>query len=275
MFELPTPEDDGLCIPEVPEHSKYKHHFIRRYIDAFTTSMKDKKWSGLHYIDLFAGAGIERLRNSRKLDWGSPLIAAQATYPFTKLHLCEKVTDLHHALEIRVKWFRSDSQIIQGDANKKISQIVSDIPKKTLSLSFLDPHGFHLEFQTLKILASIRTDLIIFFPDRLDALRNWAAYYLDNPESNLDRYLGAGIDWRERLSKTPSDHRAEVLRDMYIKQIREKLGYSEFDCERITTTRGNPLYYLIFCSRSPTATHLWRQIAEKKPNGQRTFKFES
>ncbi|MHC4111836.1 MAG: three-Cys-motif partner protein TcmP [Planctomycetota bacterium] len=274
MSELPTPQDDDLCIPEVPEHSKYKHHFIRRYIDAFTTSMKDKRWSGLHYIDLFAGAGIERLRNSRKLDWGSPLIAAQAPYPFTKLHLCEKVTDLHYALEIRVKRFRSDSQIIQGDANKKISQIVSDIPKKSLSLSFLDPHGFHLEFQTLKTLASIRTDLIIFFPDRLDALRNWAAYYLDNPESNLDRYLGSGIDWRERMSKTPSDHRAEVLRDMYIRQIREQLGYSEFDCERITTTRGNPLYFLIFCSRSPTATRLWRQIAEKKPDGQRTFKFE-
>jgi len=274
MFELPTPEDDGLCIPEVPEHSKYKHHFIRRYIDVFTTSMKDKKWSGLHYIDLFAGAGIERLRNSRKLDWGSPLIAAQATYSFTKLHLCEKVTDLHYALKIRVKRFRSDSQIIQGDANKKISQIVSDISEKSLSLSFLDPHGFHLEFQTLKILASIRTDLIIFFPDRLDALRNWAAYYLDNPESNLDRYLGVGIDWRERLSKTPSDHRAEVLRDIYIQQIKDQLGYTEFDYERIKTTKGNPLYYLIFCSRSPTATHLWRQIAEKKPNGQRTFKFE-
>jgi len=274
MFELPIPEDDGLCIPEVPEHSKYKHHFIRRYIDAFTTSMKDKKWSGLHYIDLFAGAGIERLRNSHKLDWGSPLIAAQAPYPFTKLHLCEKITDLHHALEIRVKRFRSDSQIIQGDANQKIRQIISEIPKKTLSLSFLDPHGLHIEFNTLKVLASIRTDLIIFFPDRLDALRNWAAYYLDNPESNLDSYLGSGIDWREKLSKTPSDHRAEVLRDMYIKQIRKQLGYTEFDCERITTTRGNPLYYLIFCSRSPTATRLWRQIAEKKPDGQRTFKFE-
>lgn len=274
MFELPLPQDDGLCIPVVPEHSKYKHHFIRRYIDIFTTSMKDKKWSGLHYIDLFASAGIERLKTSRKIDWGSPLIAAQAPFSFTKLHLCEELSEKHHALEVRVNRFRPDSQIIQGDANKKISQIVADIPDKTLSLSFLDPYGLHLEFKILKVLANIRTDLIIFFPDRLDALRNWAAYYLDNPESNLDLCLGSGIDWRSRLSKAPTHQRAEVLRDMYIKQIRDKLGYTEFDCERITTIRGNPIYYLIFCSRSPTAVHLWRQIAEKKPNGQRTFKFE-
>ncbi len=274
MFELPPPQDDGLCIPLVPEHSKYKHHFIRRYIDIFTTSMKDKKWSGLHYIDLFAGAGIERLKTSRKIDWGSPLIAAQAPFSFTKLHLCEEVFEKHHALEIRVKRFRSDSQIIQGNANKKISQIVADIPDKSLSLSFLDPYGLHLEFNTLKVLANIRTDLIIFFPDHLDALRNWASYYLDNPESNLDLCLGPGIDWRSRLSKAPTHQRAEVLREMYTEQIRDKLGYNEFDCERITTIRGNPLYYLIFCSRSPTAVHLWRQIAEKKPNGQRTFKFE-
>ena len=56
MFQLEPPHDDGLVIPEVGEHSKYKHHFIRRYIDAFTTAMKSKRWSGLHYVDLFAGA---------------------------------------------------------------------------------------------------------------------------------------------------------------------------------------------------------------------------
>ena len=64
MFDMPTPKDDGLFIPEVGEWSKDKHYFLARYIDAFTTAMKNKKWSGLHYIDLFAGAGVERLKDS-------------------------------------------------------------------------------------------------------------------------------------------------------------------------------------------------------------------
>jgi three-Cys-motif partner protein len=275
MFELPTPQDDGLHIPVVGEHSKYKHHFIRRYIDVFTTAMKEKKWAGLHYIDLFAGAGIERLRNSRRLDWGSPLIAAQAPYPFTRLHICEQDPEKHSALKIRINTFRPDSQILHGDAKENISQIVADIPQKTLSLAFLDPYGLHLDFEILKVLASKRTDLIIFFPDRLDALRNWAAYYLENPESKLDRCLGPSVDWRSRLSRVPAHRRAELIRDIYIEQVRDQLGYTEFDYERIKTARGNPIYYLIFCSRHPRATQLWREIAEKKPDGQRTFKFYS
>jgi len=275
MFELPPPQNDGLCIPEVGEHSKYKHHFIRRYIDVFTTAMKDKGWAGLHYIDLFAGAGVERLRTSRKLDWGSPLIAAQAPHPFTKLHLCEEVAQKHSALKTRVKQFRPDSQVLNGDAKEKIFDIIADIPESTLSLAFLDPYGLHVGLEILKVLAKKRTDLIIFFPDRLDALRNWAAYYLNNPDSNLDYCLGPGVDWRTRLNNAPAHHHAELLRDMYIEQIQAQLGYTEFDYERIKTLKGNPIYYLIFCSRSPTATHLWRQIVEKKPDGQRTFKFDS
>lgn len=274
MFELKPPQDDGLCIPVVGEHSKYKHHFIRRYIDVFTTAMKSKKWSGLHYIDLFAGAGIERLRNSQKLDWGSPLIAAQAPYHFTKLHLCEKDPEKYSALKKRIKLFKQSVQVLLGNANEKVHEIVAGIPKNTLSLAFLDPHGLDVDLHTLKMLSNKRTDLIIFFPDRLDALRNCAAYYLKNPESKLDQCLGTSIDWRSRMSKTPAHRQAEVLRDMYIEQIKSQLGYTEFDYERIKTTRGNPIYYLIFCSRSQTATHLWRKIAEKKPNGQRTFKFE-
>ena len=90
MFELLPPKDDGLYIQKVGEGSHKKHWFLMRYIDAFTTSMKNKKWTGLHYIDLFAGAGIEKLRTSQKLNWGSPMIAAKAPYPFDRLHLCEK-----------------------------------------------------------------------------------------------------------------------------------------------------------------------------------------
>ena len=89
-----------------------------RYIDAFTTYMKNKKWRGLH------------------------------------------------------------SQLLHGDANEKICEIVREIPRRTLTLAFLDPYGLHLDYETLKVLSSIRADLIIFFPDHLDALRNWEYNYL-------------------------------------------------------------------------------------------------
>ncbi|MCP4708636.1 MAG: three-Cys-motif partner protein TcmP [Planctomycetes bacterium] len=272
MFNLKPPQDDGLLIPTVGEWSRDKHYFLKRYIDGFTNSMKDKNWSGLHYIDLFAGAGIERLETSNKLDWGSPLIAAQAQHPFDCLHLCEKDVKLYEALEKRISNFTSDCKVFHGDANDKIHEIVKNIPRRSLSLAFLDPFGLHLDYETLCVLNNIIADLIVFFPDRLDALRNWEHYYFKNPNSNLDRCFGKGADWRSIMNDTLPENRAQILRDLYIKQI-EKLGYSEFEYERISA-QGRPLYRLIFCSRHEVAAKIWRGILSKKPNGQKTFDFK-
>lgn len=244
-----------------------------RYIDVFTTSMKGK-WGSLHYIDLFAGAGIERLENSQKLDWGSPMIAAQAPKPFDGLYMCEIVGKKYKALKERVTRIRNDAQILHGDANDKIHEIINNIPAQgALSLAFLDPYGLHLDFETLRILAGRKADLIIFFPDHIDALRNWESNYLDNPESNLDRCLGTGSNWRSIIDKTPRDRLAELLRKLYVDQLRT-LGYTEFDYQRIVSTKGHPLYCLIFCSRDKLAAKFWREIAGKEPDGQRTFKFD-
>lgn len=272
MHQLSVPQDDGLIIPTVGQWSKDKHYFLYRYIDAFTTSMKGKKWEGLHYIDLFAGAGIERLEDSRTLEWGSPMIAAKAPYPFTRLHLCEQDKEKYEALQTRITSIRTDSQILCGDANEKIKEILDPIPVKALSLVFLDPFGLHLEYSTIKQLSGRRADLIIFFPDRLDVLRNWASYYFDNPDSNLDRYLGEDSNWRDIVDKVSSDKLAEEFKKLYIRQLR-KIGFEHFAEQRISLTKGQPLYLLIFCSKHELGVRFWNNVSLKQPNGQRLFDF--
>ncbi|HEY8747178.1 MAG TPA: three-Cys-motif partner protein TcmP [Tepidisphaeraceae bacterium] len=272
MFKLPEPQDDGLFTPVVGSWSAHKHHFLRRYIDAFVTAMRGKKWSGLHYIDLFASAGIEQIENG-PLDWGSPLIAAQAPHPFSRLHCCELSKRSFKALSERMARYPQPQtpQMLQGDANLKVGEIVKAIPTGSLSLAFLDPHGLHLHFETVKRLASHNVDLIIFFPDHLDALRNWEIYE-ENPNSNLDRVLGA--PWRDEIKDAPAERRAEVLSEIYIKQLRT-LGYSEFEFERISLPTGRFLYKLIFCSRASAGGKIWRGISNKKADGQSTFDFGS
>jgi three-Cys-motif partner protein len=271
MIELPPPEDDQLFTPEVGPWSAAKHHFLRRYIDAFTTAMRQKKWSGLHYIDLFASAGIERIRGDG-LDWGSPLIAAQAPHQFTRLHLCELDPKPYQALTQRLARFpqKQQPQVLLGDANTKVKEVVRSIPKQSLSLAFLDPHGLHLHFETLKELSQRRVDLIIFFPDHLDALRNWENVYHGNPDSNLDRVLGTS--WRDQMLGAPKHAWPEVLRKIYVSQIRT-LGYTEFEYERISLPSGRFLYRLIFCTRDPVGLKIWRGISSRKVDGQGTFDF--
>lgn len=276
MFELKPPEDDGLYIPEpVGGWARDKHYFLRRYIYAFTTSMKSKRWSSLHYIDLFAGPGIVRLQDSGDLDWGSPLIAAQTPNLFDGLHFCELEPQSYEALRQRVARIRleKEPQILHGDANEKVGDIAAKIPTGSLSLAFLDPTGLHLDFETLRVLAVNRVDLIIFFPDHLDALRNCQYVYRDDPSSNLDRVLGPGANWRAALDQAPKRQWAEVLRELYCQQI-QQLGYTYFEFERICA-KGHPLYLLIFCSRHELAAGLWRRVSSKKPDKQRTFDFNA
>ena len=274
MFELPPPERDGLCIPDVGEWSRDKHHFLGRYLDAFTTAMKGKNWESLHYIDLFAGAGVEQLRDTGGLDWGSPLIAAQVPHKFDRLHLCEQDAQKHTALVERLRRFPQPRapQMLNGDANALVSRVICELPENSLSVAFLDPPGLHCHFDILRTLASRRVDLIIFFPDHLDALRNWENVYQGRPDSNLDRVLGPNANWLARLHASPRDRWADVLRDIYLGQIRT-LGYTDFDHERIFA-KGRPLYRLIFCSHDEAATKIWRGISRKKPDGQYTLGFD-
>ena len=273
MFDLQPPPPDGLLIPEVKGWSRDKHHFLARYIDAFTTAMKAKPWAGLHYIDLFTGAGIERIESTAELDWGSPLIAAQAPFPFKRLHLCDNNEQKFNALRARVARLRphANDQLLYGDANACIGEVVREIPAKSLCLAFLDPYGLHLDYRTLGCLANVRSDLIIFFPDRLDILRNWKAYYWDNPESNLDAVLGPDSDWRSQILGVPQSKRLGVFIRLYERQIR-KLGYRHFEREPIPS-EGKRLYWLIFCSRVSLAAEIWRRVAERKRGGQRTMDF--
>jgi len=74
---LPLPKDDGFDIPTVGQWSHDKHYFLWRYIDAFTNAMKNK-WE-LHYVDLFAGSGVEKLEDSGQLEWGSPMFSGSGT----------------------------------------------------------------------------------------------------------------------------------------------------------------------------------------------------
>jgi len=272
MFELSPPKDDGLYTPTVGKHSSDKHYFLMRYIDIFTTAMTGK-WKGLHYIDLFAGAGIEKLRGSEELYWGSPMIAAKAPKPFDRLHLCELNLQKYQALKKRVGDTRPNSQILNGDANNEVYNIAKEIPQGTLSLAFLDPYGLELDFETLQVLAAKQADLIIFFPDRLDILRNWKHYYYSDPNSKLDHHLGLDSDWRFTLDDAPPNNRVEVLRKFYVQRLKQNLRYQHVEHERISS-QGRPLYYLIFCSRSEVGAKFWREISRKKPNGQGTFRWD-
>lgn len=230
------------------------------------------------------GSALHRLvrrcrnRTSRRKGFGLGLTTdrgeGQAPKKFAQLHLGEYAKRKFETLKSRLSRYVQPTppQLLRGDANRVVTQVVRTIPPTdTLSLGFLDPYGLHLHFTTVQKLSERSTDLIIFFPDHIDVLRNWQAYYADDPESNLDRVLGTSA-WRDRKAATPPDRWIEVLRELYEGQLRT-LGYAEFRYERIRNSEGRPLYRLIFCSRHKMGGDLWTRTSSKKPDEQRHFEW--
>ncbi len=67
-------EDDGLVCPEVGSWAETKYRLLALYDELFATGMKDK-WDQRVYIDLYASAGYARVKGTKKILKGSPILA--------------------------------------------------------------------------------------------------------------------------------------------------------------------------------------------------------
>lgn len=263
----PTIEEDGLTIPEVGKWARRKYHFLGRYLDLFSTGMKNK-WPERHYLDLFASAGLARLRDSGEIVYSSAMLAARVKDSFTGIHCCEQDARLAEALSARLARLRSTStyRVLRGDANARIQELLAAIPaQRALSIAFVDPFGLHFDFKTAEALATRRCDLIVLLADNMDALRNWARYYLNNLDSPLDRFLGEP-GWRELFAAQGSGLAAR-LRDRYVERL-QSLDYKHFGFQRVENSNKSDIYTLLFASRSDVGLRFWNAAASKDEGGQ-------
>ncbi|MBX3388345.1 MAG: three-Cys-motif partner protein TcmP [Phycisphaeraceae bacterium] len=266
--------DDGLALPEVGPWSKRKYHFLSRYISAFTVAMRNK-WPELHYIDLFAGAGFARIRDTSEIVLGSPMLAAATLTPFTRIHVCERDAANLKALKTRLgrAQLTNPARIVPGDANAVIHDLVAQVPQQgALCLTFADPFGLHLDFATVEVIANLNGDLVLLFADNMDALRNWAAYYKSNPQSNLDRFMGEG-GWRDLLEKSPSDQAADKLKKRYEQQLRARCGYKHFAYQRVRNSHDRDIYTLVYATKHKIGITIWNKVSGIDEKGQRSFIF--
>ena len=170
---------------------------VGKYMGIFTGSMKDK-WHGLSYVDLFAGPGICVVEGTGEELRGSPLLALDTQKPFDTVICVEQADEVRDALDRRIqRHLRGNTaEVLPGDCNTIIGQVISKMPRGFLSLVFIDPEGVSgLESDTMRALADQRlfVDLIVLFPQGMSVNRNrwqWVGAVDDTP---LDRLLGTRL----------------------------------------------------------------------------------
>src|SRR5712671_3400656 len=92
------PASDGLPARKSGDWANRKHHYLRNYCGITTKSMRNK-WR-LVYLDVMAGPGLCKIKESGEEFHGSPLVALE--HEFSEYILIEGEPNLAAALQQRV-----------------------------------------------------------------------------------------------------------------------------------------------------------------------------
>ena len=99
---LKSLDDDGLPTPDIGAWGEEKYRHVQLYASLFIKSMR-AKWDALVYLDLFAGSGRSRIRETRRIVSASPLLILGMPEAFDKYVFCEEDKKCAEVLEIRCR----------------------------------------------------------------------------------------------------------------------------------------------------------------------------
>lgn len=271
-------QDDGLPVTELGWWTADKLFHLCHYLALTTHAMKDSRhFSGLIYVDPFCGTGVcvaRRLESLQRFP-GSGLLAAGCKKPFDRLFLSDIDELAVQAIATRIRCLGVESEVVcrVGDANVVLRDTAVQIPPKALTIAFIDPYGLEIEFAAIDALtAHRRVDLIVFFPDAVDIVRNVESVYLPRKSDRLDRVLGLDCDWRSEFEALPNREGAAVrdfFVDLYLRCL-ARLGYSHTGHKAIRSPKG-PIYRLVYASKSDLGLKFWDIAAGEDLNGTRSL----
>lgn len=260
------------------DYAKDKLTILKGYMARFTTSMKDKKWRALNYIDLQAGPGKNSFSSSGDVILGSPLLALTTRYPFANLFLVEMGLSEFGALETRVgaserassaKHFNEDCNLAVDTIVERIRQIDAEYIDgiwPCLNLAFLDPEGLEVEWRTVEKLASLqRMDLIINFSTS-GITRNAGMAAQKNEDTIFDRFFGTR-EWRKVYEQARSGGNSLIRReliDFYLSRLNE-MGYVETKPQELEfkNQRNVQVYTMIFASKNDLGIRFWNGAVQE------------
>lgn len=269
---------DDLPVGVVGDWCEDKYLHVEHYARMFATSMKGK-WDCLAYLELFAGAGRVRIRNTDRILDAAALRALGITPAFDLYMYAELDGRLLSALEQRCNGRDPETQcfFVQGDVNEQwpvLRESVRQAAKggRYLTFCFVDPYKCrHLAFATLEGLAELYLDFLVLIPSHMDANRN-RTKYLQDSTTVLDQYLGT-TSWRDawHSAPNPKPRFGDFVADQFGLRMQE-LGFlydGLQDMKLVRSTDKNlRLYHLAFFSRNELGQKLWRE-AVKSSTSQR------
>ena len=261
---------DGLPVLVQGPWSKDKLYFVNYFSSLFNGGMKNL-WPTRAYVDLFAGPGLCKDRETGTEFSGSALEALKCQTSFTHLYFNDINKEFVDALTERQQRLLPEANVeyLNLDCNRATQQIAELVPRGALTLVFLDPWNYEITFDSLAHLGQRQaTDLIVTF--HTTAIKRNAHQEIAAVNAFLD-----DRDWKNRYwesqgnaSRSPTT----VLIDTFRSRLRSRLGYTQFgEPVAIRNSTGSPFFYLLFASKHPRGLDFWEKSSARLRSGQRAM----
>lgn len=242
--------------------TKGKLEILRRYLNEFTTTTKNKAVECL-YFDLFAGEAenVDRI-TGEPLDGSARIALSIDDPPFTRLRLFE--TARAQELEERLKsdFPGRDLRVYPGDCNETIYKALDDLSdlRWAPAFAFIDPNGPDIRWSTLEALATFKqgrrykVELWMLFPEPMFVrlLRVDGEEVRAQDFERITAMFGTDV-WSEiyqarvREELDPPKARMEYVNLMRWR-LETELGYRRTHPFEVHNEQGRPIYHLIFAT---------------------------
>ena len=260
------PASDGLPARKSGDWAKRKHHYLRNYCGITTVGMRNKPLR-LVYLDVMAGPGLCKVKETGEEFPGSPLVALE--HDFSEYIFIEDNPGLADALKQRVarhpkarrvkvipeNWiYVLDSGRLKFDAS-------------TLVVAFVDPTGISQTPMAamVKLATNSKIDLLVTIQQRLGIVWNTPQYRRSTSgQTALDAFLG-DPRWREWSDKDPTEFGRLAVE--HFCETFEKQGF--INTRHVSVPEGNPLYRFTLFSRHPRGEDFWLKVLKIDEKGQR------
>lgn len=249
---------DSMKSTEYNHYTALKLIALRYYAAAFlkvATNERQKKWyDGAVYLDLFAGTGMVRIKDSKHGDIlpGSAMCVAMLEGGFDYIVCVERNARNCDALRARLgRTLGSDRfDVISGDCNSAVSRVISVVRKRfenPIVLVFADPEGLELKFATLRAIGDAfkSCDFVVNVNEQ-GVIRTSKKYAKGgyNVKKSIEEYTDEDVSTVIRKIEG-----GESPRSMYAEKMSQALGKSVGDTVKIRENGDRIAYYLLCHTR--------------------------
>ncbi len=204
------------------EQTHMKHQTFQDYFDKWVKILGSAH--KLNYIDGFSGIGAYENTKTKKIFFGSPILAAQTIKANNKekttalMFIDKDKKSLENITKILNELNLSDLNIytVHDDFDKTINSILDKSKNLAPTFILIDPFGYKINYQTLKrIMTEKRSEILLNF------MYNSVNRFMSDKkvEKTITDLFGTD-EWKE-IAKLEDDTREDKIRNLYRQQLKK------------------------------------------------------